>query len=83
MLDLNEPTFKFVHLGSWSVSPDSRYLAYTLDTTGNELYSVYVKDLVTGNLVEECAITGVEASVTWANDSKTLFYLNLDEIQRA
>ncbi|CBK22956.2 uncharacterized protein [Blastocystis hominis] len=29
---------------------DSRYLAYTIDTTGEELYNLYIKDLSTGQV---------------------------------
>ena len=32
------------------VSEDSRYLAYTIDTTGEELYNLYIKDLSTGQV---------------------------------
>ena len=36
----------FLSLGAFSVSPDHRLLAYSLDTSGDEIYRLYVKDLV-------------------------------------
>ena len=32
------------------VSQDSRFLAYTIDTTGEELYNLYIKDLNSGQV---------------------------------
>ncbi|KAM0866112.1 hypothetical protein ACQ4PT_042830 [Festuca glaucescens] len=47
LLDWNEIAEKFgyVHIGSCRTSPDHRFLAYTLDTSGGELFSLEVKDL--------------------------------------
>lgn len=37
-------------LNNSSISPDSRYLAYTVDTSGEEVYNLYIKDLNTGKV---------------------------------
>ncbi len=77
----------FCSMGALIVSPDGNKLAYSLDIEGREVYTIYIKDLVTGALLPEFIVntfgsvyyhTGIE----WANDSQTLFYLTLDASQR-
>lgn len=71
----------FLSVGAFSVSPDHRLLAYSLDTSGDEIYQLFVRDLVDGTLhalpFEDC-----DGSMTWANDSRTLFFGELDETHR-
>jgi oligopeptidase B len=42
---------KFCDVGSFRMSPDHRYLAYSEDNTGYETYTIYIKDLSTGQLL--------------------------------
>ena len=65
----------------FKVSPDQRYLAYAVDTAGNELYTVVIKDLHTGTVLRE-AISGTWTDVEWANDNQTIFYTVLDAARR-
>ena len=83
LLDLNPLAVghAYFRLGAYEVSPDHRLLAYAVDTSGAESFSLYVKDLATGVLLAE-TIVNVSASVAWANDSRTLFYIVLDEARR-
>ncbi|MCO7517696.1 S9 family peptidase [Pseudomonas guariconensis] len=71
----------FLALGTFNVSPDHRLLAYSLDTSGDEVYTLYVKDLASGSVTalpfEDC-----DGSMTWANDSRTLFFAELDDTHR-
>ena len=59
------------------MSPDHRYLAYSVDLTGAEQFELRIKDLATGALLPE-RIPNTSRSVAWANDSRTLFYVTLD-----
>ncbi len=68
-------------VGACEVSPDHKFLAYTLDTTGGESYDLFVRELATGAVIDG-PISGLSADVEWANDSRTLFYLPLDEQMR-
>jgi oligopeptidase B len=72
---------QYFDLGAFTVSPDQRYLAYAVDTAGNELYTVRIKDLHTGTLLPE-TIPGTWTDVEWANDSRTIFYTALDAAKR-
>ncbi|MEA2725034.1 MAG: oligopeptidase [Gemmatimonadales bacterium] len=70
----------YFKIGIREVSPDHRLLAYSVDTSGSEEFTLYIKDLTTGRLLAENI--GRTSGVTWANDSRTLFYTLLDHAHR-
>ena len=70
----------FMAIGAMSVSDDGNLLAYTTDTTGFREYKLYVRDLRTGELLEQPAAK--VTSVDWAADNKTLFYTTTDAAKR-
>jgi oligopeptidase B len=74
LLDLNEMAkgHTFMSVGAFDVTSDSNLLAYTTDTTGFREYTLYVKDLRTG---EATKIAERVSSASWAADDKTLFYV--------
>jgi oligopeptidase B len=67
----------FMSVGTLSVSPDGRLLAYTTDATGFRQYTLAVKDLATGELLADTAER--VGSIVWAGDSSTLLYSTEDE----
>lgn len=71
----------FFDIGEVSLSEDDRLLAYSVDTVSRRIYTVYVKDLTTGELVGE-PIMGTSGNVVWASDNQTLFYGVKDETLR-
>ena len=72
---------QYLSLGAFSVSPDQSKLAYSLDTQGDEIYRLFVKDLI--NLeVRELPFTDCDGSMVWANDNATLFFATLDDTHR-
>jgi len=71
----------FLSLGAFSVSQDHSKLAYSLDREGDEIYRLYVKDLASGD-VTALPFDDCDGSMTWANDSQTLFYGELDDTHR-
>jgi oligopeptidase B len=84
-LDLNELAkgHKVLRLGSYSVSPDGRLLAYSIDTTGARDFYLYVKDLRTGELLPDRFGTVSWQQALWANDNQTFFYVTHDGAKRA
>lgn len=62
-----------------SVSEDNTLLAYAEDSVSRRRYTVYVKDLRTGKLVEN-PIPNTEGDIVWANDNKTYFYTKKDSV---
>ena len=72
---------EFFSLGAFAVSPDANLLAYSTDVTGFREFTLYVKDLRSGEMLSE----RIEKtrSVAWASDSATLFYVKEDAAKRA
>jgi oligopeptidase B len=72
---------KYFRLGNFSVSPDHRLLAYSTDVDGDEAHTIFVKDLVTGELLPD-RIANTYYSLEWANDNRTFFYTVIDAARR-
>lgn len=81
-LDLNQLAegHQFFALGAYVVSDDGHLLAYSTDITGFREYTLFIKDLRTGQLLPD-RIEKVGA-VIWAADNKTLFYTTEDHAKR-
>jgi oligopeptidase B len=71
----------YFSLGAFEVSPNHRLLAYSVDTSGAECFTLYVLDLVTGKQFPE-AIPDTYYAIAWGNDNQTLFYTTIDEAHR-
>ena len=68
-------------LGDSVHSPDHRLMAYAVDDKGSELFTVRFRDMVSGRDLPD-AIPDTRGEFVWAADSRTLFYVRLDENQR-
>ncbi|MEA2030237.1 MAG: S9 family peptidase [candidate division Zixibacteria bacterium] len=71
---------EFFDLGIFEVSPNHQMLAYSIDTTGNEQYVLFFKNLATGKVLPE-AIPNT-SDLAWANDNHTVFYSVEDSTHR-
>jgi len=60
-------------VGGMSVSPDNNWLAYGIDTLSRRFYTIYFKNLSTGNILEQ-VVPNTTGNIAWANDNKTVFY---------
>lgn len=68
-------------LGGASHSPDHKLMAYATDTNGSEYYTIRIRDLESGqDLADEIPATG--GSVVWVRDSRTFYYIRLDDNHR-
>lgn len=63
--------------GGRSVSPNNKMLAFAIDTVSRRQYTIYFKNLETGELLED-KLSNTGGSATWANDGKTVFYTTKD-----
>ncbi len=72
---------EYFELGVFAISPDQKILAYSVDTNGSELYTLYFLDLVTRELYPE-SIPETEYSLAWGNHNQTVFYTQVDEAHR-
>ncbi len=67
----------FTSVGGGSVSPDNNLLAYGVDHVSRRQYTIFVKDLNTGQLLPD-EIVNTTSQGVWAADNKTLFYVKKD-----
>lgn len=71
---------EYFDLASLAIDPGHRLCAYAVDTDGDEIYTIYVKDLETGALLED-QLEGCGRSLAWG-DGGVLFYDRLDDAHR-
>jgi oligopeptidase B len=69
----------FFQIGAWAASPDGRLLAYAEDIVGRRQYTLRVKNLHTGAMLNG-AVTNVEPNLIWANDNRTVLYVEKDPV---
>jgi oligopeptidase B len=83
LLDENELAAgsDFFSLGTFRSSPDQRWLAYSTDFTGDERFTLRVKDLATGTVAAD-EIPDTYVGCAWSLDASTLFYVTVDAAWR-
>ncbi|RZS93797.1 S9 family peptidase [Aquimarina brevivitae] len=64
-------------IGNQSVSPNNKILAYGIDTVSRRRYTIYFKNLETGELLAD-KLQNTTSNMAWANDNKTIFYTTKD-----
>mgnify|MGYP006184884147 CR=1 FL=1 len=64
-------------VGGKEVSPDDKLLAYAEDLVGRRQYVIRVKTIADGKLLAD-EIPNAEPDFAWADDSKTIFYVEKD-----
>ena len=72
---------EFFSLGTFSVSPDGTLLAYSTDFTGDERYTLRVKDLRTGEMLPD-EVPNTVGGATWDLGGTTIFYSTVDDAWR-
>ena len=71
----------FFSLGSFSLSADGGRLAYAVDTTGDERFTLRIRDLTTGtDLPDE--VVGTFPGATLTPDGRYVFYPTVDDAWR-
>ncbi|WP_440072103.1 S9 family peptidase [Streptosporangium sp. OZ121] len=71
----------FFSIGTSSVSPDGTLLAYSTNFTGDERFTLRVKNLTTGEILPD-EIPGIFYGGAWSADGTTFFYTTVDEAWR-
>ena len=71
---------KFHAFGGIDVSPDASRVLYLEDLTAFREYTLYVKDLATGHIID--SIPNVWNGTAWAADNQTFFYVRADAAKR-
>lgn len=81
LFDCNEMAkdYSYFQLGMLSISPDNKLALFSCDTVGRRIYTIQIKNLETNEILED-KIENVTGSAVWANDNKTIFYSDQDDV---
>jgi oligopeptidase B len=71
----------FYSLGSFDVSTDGRFLAYSVDTVGDERYTLYIRDLETATNLSD-VVPNTSPGATFSPDASVVFYPTVDDAWR-
>ncbi len=71
----------YFRLGGFAVSPDQRLAAEAVDTNGSEVFRIRVRDLRTGELLDD-EIPRAAYGIVWFEDSATFLYTVPDDAWR-
>lgn len=63
------------------VSPGNNLLAYAVDNSAYETYTVYIKDLNSNKLLDD-VLEETSGEVLWGNDDSCIFYMKMDSEHR-
>ena len=69
----------YFQLGSLSISPDNKLALFSYDSVGRRIYTIQIKNLETNEILKDI-IENVTGSAVWANDNKTIFYSDQDDV---
>jgi len=68
---------KFYQFAEFSVSPDNNWASFSVDTRGRRMYSLFIKNLETGQVLP-IEIKNTDGGSCWASDNQTIFYTKID-----
>jgi oligopeptidase B len=71
---------KHFSLGPICVSPVGDLVVYMVDYSGDNIYTAYVRNVNTGNVLTDC-LTGLSGDIAWALDGKSFVYTEIDRVQ--
>ncbi|PAC32038.1 S9 family peptidase [Flectobacillus sp. BAB-3569] len=68
----------YFSIGGYDISDNDQILAYSIDTISRRNYTLYFKNLQTGELYTESIENTEGGAYAWAADNQTIFYLQRD-----
>ena len=63
----------------FDISENNKLLAFGVDIVSRRQYTIYVKNLETGEILKD-AVANTEGDPVWANDNKTFFYTSKNPV---
>lgn len=67
----------YFSMGFYSISPDNKLIAYSIDTVGRQSYMTYIKDLESGEFLADSIKDA--GGFMWAEDSRGFFHSKIDK----
>ena len=83
VLDENEVCKDNEHciVGTVEPSPDHSFIAYPVDFTGDEIYTVKLSNISTGEILTDL-VSGTDEDIQWGKDNHVFFYVTKDMTKR-
>lgn len=80
LLNVNELAegHAYYQIGGLSISEDNDWIAYSVDTQSRRIYTIYFKNLTTGEVSEQ-AIANTTGSAVWSANNDIIFYTTKNE----
>ncbi|MDA7502059.1 S9 family peptidase [Chitinophagales bacterium] len=69
------------NLGDYDMSEDHNLVAYTTDVNGSEKYHLFIKDLRTGEIIDD-SLLEIDSSTIWGDNQDFIYYAKHDEAMR-
>jgi oligopeptidase B len=81
LLDIDEMAkgHAYFRVAGFDISEDNKLIAFGVDTVSRNQFSIYVKNIETGELLNDQA-NNTAGDPCWANDNKTFFYTVKNEV---
>lgn len=81
LLDVNQLAKETAYCeeGSLDISPDNKWMAYSIDFQGRRKYQLYFREIGTDKIIDD-GIRNTTGDAAWCNDNKTVFYTIEDEV---
>ena len=69
----------YSQIGARAISANEQLMAYLEDDTGRRQFTLKIRDLKTGKNLAD-TITGLAGSLAWANDNRSVYYVENDPV---
>ena len=81
LFDCNELAkgHEFFNMSSFSISPDNKLAAFSIDTVSRRKYTLQIKNLESGQVLVD-KVDNTTGNAVWADDNKTLFYCKQNDL---
>ena len=76
--NLEAKQFEFFGLGSFELTADHNFLAWSHETDGSEQFTIKIRDLKSNLDIADTLINTNNSGVVWSHDAQHLFYLTHD-----
>jgi oligopeptidase B len=81
LLDVDEMAkgHSYYSVTGFEISADNKLLAFGVDEVSRRQYTIYIKNLETGEILKD-AVINTEGQAVWASDNKTFFYASKNPV---
>ena len=75
-------SYTYWSIGIIHYSPNEKYMAFTVDITGNEVYRLFINTIGTPDGLEKDVLYNIHESFIWSNNSQYIYFLRTDSTSR-